>query len=90
MAILTETEKIMVMRFMEKLATQSGQPVDYIKDVIRDAAQAVEDLIDSSTGAISNTINTATSPHGITLTANQKRWLVAKVLELKFKRDGVQ
>ncbi len=90
MAILTETEKIMVMRFMEKLATQSGQPVDYIKDVIRDAAQAVEDLIDSSTGAISNTINTATSPHRITLTANQKRWLVAKVLELKFKRDGVQ
>ncbi len=89
MAVLTEQEKIMVMKFMARLASTNQVPVDYIKDVIRDAAQAVEDLLVASTGTISTTIDTATQPHGITLNANQKRWLVAKVFELKFKRDGI-
>jgi ABC-type molybdate transport system ATPase subunit len=89
MAVLTDAEKLKVMQFMEGLADASGVPVDYVKAVIRDAAQAVEDLLTASTGMISTTINTATSPHGITLSADQKRWLVAKVFELKFRRDGV-
>ena len=89
MAVLTESEHIQVMRFMERLATLNGLPVNYIKDVIRDAGQGVEDLLTSSIGTISDTIDTATASHGITLSVNQKRWLVSKVFELKFRRDGV-
>ncbi len=89
MAALTEDEKVMVMQFMVLLATQNNVSVNYIKDVVRDAAQAVEDLLVSAASTISTTINTATAPYGITLTADQKRWLVSKVFELKFVRDGI-
>ena len=88
MATLTENDKIKVMRFMERLATSNGESINYVKDVIRDAAQAVEDLLTESSSTISTRINQATTPHGITLTVNQKRRLVASVLQLKFKRDS--
>ena len=59
--------------------------VNYTKTQINAAAQAVEDLITANATAISNAINTATSP--VTLTVAQKKILVAVTLYVKYLRD---
>jgi hypothetical protein len=62
-----------------------AQTVNYTKPVINAGAQAVEDLLTNSATAISNAINTATSP--TVLSAAQKKALVAYVVFAKYLRD---
>lgn len=66
-------------------ACAETQTVNYTKTQINAAAQAIEDLIVSSASSISTAINSATSP--LTLSAAQKKKLVAEVLKSKYERD---
>ena len=58
---------------------------DWNKATINAALQAIEDLIESSRAAISNTINAATSPY--VFSAGMKKKLVAHYFAQKFRRD---
>lgn len=61
--------------------------VRWTKAAIHDAAQAVEDRLASSASVISSDIDAATSSHGLTLTVQEKKLLVAMVLRAKYGRD---
>lgn len=87
MAALTDVEKRIIRNFLERKATDTQVPVSWVKAAVNDGAQAIEDLIVANAGAISSAIDAATTPHGVTFTAAEKKALVAKTLELKFVRD---
>ena len=89
MATLTTEEKVKIRNDMERKAAQEGIPVQWIKDAVNDAAQAIEDLIINNATAISNAIDAASQPHGITFTADEKKWLVAFTVLMKHNRDIV-
>lgn len=82
MAVLTDDETTVIRQSLAQ-----GETPNWTKAQINAAAQAVEDILVGATlqTAISNAINTATSP--VVLTATQKRRLVAFVLERKYRRD---
>ena len=46
------------------------------RDCLKDALQAVEDTFEGIRATISNAIDTATSPYGVTYTATEKKMLV--------------
>ena len=90
MATLTAIQKQQVRNWMEQKALLSNVPVTWVKAAVDAAAQAVEDLLVSNATAISNAINAASTPHGVTFTVTQKRMLVALVFQARFlaDRDG--
>jgi hypothetical protein len=81
MATLTAAELRKVRNTLERKVSSQN----WDKPTANAAAQAVEDLLVSSATAISNAIDTATSP--FTFTATQKKWIVALVLRAKYNRD---
>jgi hypothetical protein len=87
MATLTDREKTMIRNRAEQKATEAGVPIRWVKGALNDSAQAVEDLIVSSATAISNTIDAASQPYGITFTATEKKWIVALTVLMKHNRD---
>lgn len=102
MATLSPAERVDVRNRLEAKALALGIPVSWVKGLVDAAAQAVEDLISGDSliaraevpaGGISFPVllsarlDAATQPFGVTLTAAQKRHLVAFVLRVKFERD---
>jgi hypothetical protein len=63
-------------------------PVNYTKAQLNAAVQAVEDWFETNRSSLSAVINNATSP--LTLTAGQKRALVAFWLESKFRKEQTE
>ena len=63
----------------------STLPVNYTKTQINAAAQAVENLLTNNASAISNAIDSATSPFIFSNT--QKKLIVAQVVFAKYLRD---
>lgn len=88
MATLTDAEKAQIRNAVARKATQEGVPIHWVKGAINDAAQAVEDLLVSSAPAISNTIDDASQPYGVTFTADEKKWIVAWAVFMKYQRDA--
>jgi hypothetical protein len=84
MATLTSDELTEVRRI---LAQKQGDGVNWTKAQINAAAQAVEDLLVTTSfqNAVSSAINTATSP--LVMTAAQKKYLFAVVVYRKYVRD---
>lgn len=64
-----------------------NQTVDFSKQTINAALQALEDLMESNRVALSNAINSATAPY--MFTPVMKRRLFALWCRQKFKREGV-
>jgi len=101
MAALSESEKAKIRNFIEEKATSASVPISWVKGAINAAAQAIQDLEDGTKTIVkadvpasllaigSADIDAATSPFGITFTGQQKKWLRAKVLELRFLKDKV-
>lgn len=87
MATITDQEKAQIRNAVERKAIQEGIAVYWIKAALNDAAQAVEDLLVNNAAAISNVINNASQPHGVTFTANEKKWIVALTILMKYNRD---
>lgn len=89
MAVLSIPDKVKVRNFLERKAAELQVPVSWIKQVVNDAAQAIEDRLSSpaTKTALSNDIDAATQPLGVTLTATQKKHLVAMVFSIKFDLD---
>lgn len=87
MATLTTEEKVKIRNAAARKANEAGVPIRWVKGALNDAAQAVEDLIVASAIPISNAINTASAPYGITFTATEKRWIVALTVLMKHNRD---
>lgn len=85
MATLSPSELTLCRNQMERATNGTGIP--WTKPQLNAAAQAVEDILVGGAlqTAISNAINTATSP--LVLSATQKRQLVAYVLARKAERD---
>lgn len=89
MAALTDAEKVIVRRAAARKAREAGIPIRWGKAAINDSAQAIEDVLASAAvqTAINNAINAASGVYGITFTVQEKRWLAALVMEVKFTRD---
>lgn len=103
MAAMTTSQKTQIRQAASRKATQLGVPVDWVKDAINDAAQAIINTLDgdvplqqseigpTGTGfnvVMSNRIDNATSPYGFTFNVTQKKWLFAFVCEIVFQRDS--
>lgn len=89
MATLTDEEKVKIRNAAARRANEAGVPIRWVKGALNDSAQAVEDLLANSALAISNAINAASEPYGITFTAVEKRWIVALTVLMKHNRDMV-
>lgn len=89
MATLTTEEKTKIRNAAARKAVEADVPVRWVKGALNDAAQAVEDLIIASAIPISNAINAASQPYGITFTAAEKKWIVALTVLMKHNRDMV-
>lgn len=98
MAILTDQEKIQVLKYLKQQANATSTPVRWSKAAINDVLQAIEDGMISNTIAggdvgstvatfISGKIDTAATVHGLTFTGPEKKLLFALWAELKFRRD---
>lgn len=87
MATLTDQEKTKIRQTVARKAAEHDVPIGWVKGAINDAAQAVEDHLVDQASAISTEIDTATSPYGITFTNQEKKWIVALVMEMKYTRD---
>jgi len=87
MATLTTAEKDAVMKALARYARANDLPVTWVKDAVRDAAQAIEDELTAAQATISAAVDTATSPHGITFTGAQKKIIGAWVFNAKYGRD---
>lgn len=83
MAILTDQQLAFLRR---RIAPEV--PVDFVKDTVNDALQAVENWFTDSAvqSALNSAINTATSP--VTLTIAQKRAVVKYWLISRFDRGN--
>ncbi len=68
----------------------SSQPglVNYTKPQADAAFQAIENWLEANRGSISDAINAATTPRGITFTPAQKRQMLRQYFKQKFRRDG--
>jgi len=64
-------------------------PVRWVKDCLHGVGQGIENILDGASfkTAVSNVIDSAAAPYGVTFTINEKRWLLALVMELKHTRD---
>jgi hypothetical protein len=84
MALLTSDQ----LAALRRQCARGEIPVNYTKAQINAALQAIEDTFESAAlqNAISNAINTATSP--LVLTAAQKRVLVKHWLASRFERGN--
>lgn len=104
MANLTTEERTKIRRFMEQKANETAISVTWIKAAVNDASQAFEDLIDGTVVIADSEIpvagksfkilskermDAASTPHGVTFTNVQLKWIAAKTFELKFIRDRV-
>jgi hypothetical protein len=100
MAVLTDLERTNLRNFMERKAQQANTPVVWVKQQINDAAQVICDTLDGTVpltrteispggtslpAVLSLRADLATAP--LILTNEQKRFLIAKVFEVKFQRD---
>ena len=93
MATLSKAEKFKIMRRAELKSNTASIPIRWAKQAIVDAAQAIEDAVDGTVnitrsevpvdpGAgfnviVSGRIDAATTPHGLTFTNSEKKWLFA-------------
>lgn len=82
MAILTATELNRMQRRCE-----STMPVTYTKPQINPVVQAVEDWFEANRASLNTALTAAATTAGITLTAAQKKAIVAFYLELKFEKE---
>ena len=91
MGTLTEQEKQKIRNAAERKANELSVPIHWVKAAIGDSAQAVEDIIDSTSfkTAISDGIDTAAAVHSVTFTANEKKWIAALVMEVRYTRDVI-
>lgn len=87
MAILTDEEKTKIRNAAARKADEIGVPIRWVKGALNDVAQAVEDLLVNNATAISNAIDAASEPYGITFTAAEKKWIVALTVLMKHNRD---
>ena len=91
MATLTTEELVKIRRAAARKAARADVPISWVKGALNDSAQAVENVLSSVAlqSQISSSIDAASSPYGITFTAQEKRWIAAMVMEVKFTRDVV-
>ena len=89
MATLTADELTKIRRAAAYKAREQSVELRWIKACLHDSAQAVEDILASSALAtqISSAIDSASSPYGVTFSAQEKRWVAALVMEVKYSRD---
>jgi hypothetical protein len=103
MATLTNAEKRKIRNAVERKANKTDIPITWIKAAVHDAAQVIEDALSGDDpilraecaptvgtgfdGITSSRIDTATTPHGVTFTNQEKKWLAAVVMEVKYTRD---
>jgi hypothetical protein len=89
MATLTDAEKALIRRRIAKLARENDVPITWIKAAINDAAQAVEDILDSAAfkSQTSTAMDTATQSYGITFTNTEKKWIGAYVMFTRYDKD---
>ena len=89
MATLTQAEKVILRRVTARKAGEAGVPVRWVKACLHDAGQAIENILDSTAfkAQVSDAIDSAASPYGVSFTNTEKRWLVAFIMELKRTRD---
>jgi len=88
MAILTAKQIDDVRQPLVRELTSDGSGVNFTKPQVNAAIQAVEDVLTGAAlqTALSNAINSATSP--LVLTAAQKKLLVRWVLRSRFDRGN--
>lgn len=91
MAVLTDDEKVKIRREIARIAAENSIPVSWVKGAIHDAAQVFEDILASAAfkTQVSDDMDTATSPYGITFTNQQKKWIGAMVMYVNYVRDLV-
>lgn len=89
MATLTDAEKVILRQAVARKAAEAGIPIRWVKACLHDTAQAIEDILSglSLQNEVSNAIDGASSPYGVTFTAMEKRWITALVMEFKHTRD---
>jgi len=89
MAELTEAEKILLRQTVERKSNEAGIPQRWVKACLHDVGQAIENILSSTNlqTAISNAVDTAAAPYGVTFSGTEKRWLAAIVMEIKHTRD---
>lgn len=87
MAAMTTAQQVKSRRIAEKNPTVSG--INYNKTQFNAAVQACIDRVNlaATQTAISNDINTATSP--LVLTANQKRLAFCIAMLIVFEQEGI-
>lgn len=89
MAVLTDDEKVKIRRGLEKWANDQGVPIAWVKAAVNDAAQAVEDALQSMKISVSADMDTASQAHGVTFSNPQKKIIAAWVMELNHVRDTI-
>lgn len=89
MATLTDEEKVKIRRAAARKAANADIPIAWVKGAINDSAQAVEDILASTAfrTQVSTDIDAASSPYGVTFTVQEKNWIAALVMEVKYSRD---
>lgn len=89
MATLTVAEKQLLRNVAECKANEFDIPIRWAKAAINDSGQAVEIILDSAAfkTSVSNAIDAASTPYGVTFTNTEKKWIGALVMELKHARD---
>ncbi len=89
MATLTTDEKVKIRRAVARKAANIGVPVSWVKGAVNDSAQAVEDILASAAfqTQVSDDIDTASTPYGVTFTNSEKKWIAALVMEINYVKD---
>ena len=84
---LTATQKDRARQWMAQKAKDASVPVTWVKAAVNDTLDAIDTDMTAHKATLSTAMNTASTPHGITWTAAQKKILFALWSEITFNTD---
>lgn len=88
MAVLNPTQLTALRNKCEEYHRLEAIQINYHKPAINAVLQAIEDQLEAAKPGINAAITAALVPHGITLTAQQRRRIFAAYLGLKVRLEA--